>query len=246
MLPEPGQVGGEIRSGDADDLIAKLADEQIDRLMARDEAGTAEIVSPFEPAASAPAVMEPAVMAPAAVSPAADPVGTMDVEVDGPADAAGPIIAARVDEASSDEAARSDDASAVARELAADDALHNRPAAEPLPPVGAEPAYEATPDVDNHFSTSNESDASPQPTIASFADAYAPTSDAPVTEAPVAARSRAVAVMLSVTQTLLDAINYPVRNASDRAREALGVVAIVTILNAAVLLAYRLFFSPSH
>ena len=57
---------------------------------------------------------------------------------------------------------------------------------------------------------------------------------------------QALAAIVALPMLLLAAINLPVKPLSDRGREIIGAVGIVTLVNAAGLLIYLSFFASRH
>lgn len=249
MLPEPGQIGGATVVGDADDLIAKMADAEIDKLMAEDDSVFAPPT--FESRGARHENETPALPT---IEPASapDPVADLDrsqdaatavtAALDAIAPAAEPVTESPV---ISEPAETSADADAVAAELAADARLHGRsvetPAATETAVDDHTPSSEAS--ADPHHSADEHHASEPLPTIGDLAAAAtSAVPDAAIAD-PHTSVSSFGARVTQLPWAVLDAINYPVRDLSDKARESLGVVALVTLVNAIGLMTYHLFFA---
>lgn len=245
ILPDPNDVlnaasaAAAVAPDRADDLIASLADKQIDDLMA--DAGEPPIEQPPAEAVAAAKVEEKAEEVVTAVTSAA---GELKAELDQmEAERAGsavvkeagveaePIAESHVPAPSFDpsrELAGQPTASAKEAAIASESPVGST-AAEPLSPDAEAVAKELAADVAML--------SAPLPSVVEHA-------------AEVAARGawwrRAVHFALSLPMLALGAVNLPVQPMSDRGREIIGAIGILTLVNAAGLLAYVMFFARGH
>ena len=292
MLPEPGQVVAIAAAGNADDLIAQMAEAQIDQMLSAADVSPPDSEPVAEPesaidvstsqqlepkvSAAIPDLIETDAVTPgvigepptdlikdvdrvadavAAVSAALDAVDAPSVNAAEASMLAEPIVippsaaaimptAERAVEAPASDAHAVDSADAVAAELAADALLHGR-SLEPSPSTHAlEPALVKPPahiELPAHVTPVEQAAA-----VAAAADHAEHASSIPEVPASSPLDAKVSTWMTTIREIpwfVLDAINAPVRSLSDPQREALGGIAIVTIVNAAGLLIYRIFFA---
>jgi hypothetical protein len=210
-LPDPLQAPpGEARTS-ADDLLAQLAGDEIDRLLAEAEAGEPKSTrAPFHvaPPPNPKDDVEPAVLPPAAAAPAPDPVPSpAEPEPAPPAlDVAAEMDALFSAAVAKDEADAAEAVAAGAAEAEAETSAAER--AGLATPAGLAPANVA---------------AKPSPPAPATATEAA-NDDAPL---PLLLRP-------------LEWLNAPLAILPESVREAVGKIAIVTLLNAAAILAYVL------
>lgn len=261
-----GAAPRELSPGDADDLIAQMADAQIDQLLAEDDDGrspamvSASEIPTFEPEAIVPTA-PPAAVAMTAVE--STPIETF-VPRELPAEPAlaplPPLSPLPTDAAFP--ASFSPPQSKRPQVTAAPDAS---PFAETAPIVEPPlaPAATSAAELAGLLATTVEPTAPapmlavPAPAIAepayqlqSSADAVAAELAADALRTPPRGKAEppkpdapaAPSAILAVPAAAIDLINYPVSGLSDTAREVVGAIAIVTLANATALLIYLVLF----
>ena len=221
-LPDPLQVPP-VGAASTDDLLAQMAGEQIERLLAEADASPKTAASSPLTAAESPSPIAEAQPAPTAPSPS-------------PADshpaAANPEPPA--------------DLNSVLTEIAT---------SAPVPATKTEPVATAP-----HAQGSAAPPSAPKDPEASAADALAreimedealtaaaraglamASNKSPEGEATVGVKSPASPVHVSLPVRLLELLNAPLSSCSDRTRELIGKIAILTTVNALSVIAYVLF-----
>ncbi len=236
--------GDDARGGSPDDLLSQMADEAIDKLMADSEkGGGASSASPVDPDES--------------VVPAGKLQSELDTlfnKLDEPS--AAPV--ARVDPDATSENAAPDDAAAdedATQSAAAE--LIEPAASEAVPVAAAEIAHAAPAEAqpapvtpaEAHASVASSPDPAPQmppnlsPDVAGRAPDVKALLDEAIATAPSHSRQSQVESILLVPLRIL---NAPFNSLGDGARNALGQIGIVTLLNAIAVLVYVLWFRRGH
>lgn len=306
LLPDPAAFTGTAGAGDADDLIASIAEQQIDALISDAHADTekptsvdhaaelaqqatnelaqmahelneqvsADLVADLTHAASEAVARKQSTHDTVLGAPEPTPVAT-------PLPEAAPATEAPVSAEHADSAAPTPEPipvqigePAVAAPLPEGVAKTTTPLPEPLPAVG--PSISLTPqdteinqdEIDALISTgaapASEEPLSDNPTVPETlqpAVAAAESSESSAAEVarelaeqaavvaahlpslrPATAPGRARESLSSGVLTFLSWVNYPARNLSDNTREVIGIIAIVTLVNAMSLLLYLMIF----
>lgn len=257
VLPDPTDEAGiaAVAPGRADDLIASLADQQIDDLIADgDTTRDADAEAAIDAAIDAASRLDDV-----ATSLVASAAGELKAELDQLEAERAPTQTDVVAEAEPEAIAAS----------AVEHALDSLP--DPAPETAATPPSFNPPPRANLPETEVAPPPAPEPVAAapeavkaeeSSADAVARelADDVALLSTPLpgvvehaqqeAARDpawmRMLAVLISIPGLILGAINLPVRPLSDRGREIVGAVGIVTLVNAAGLLIYLTMFAHRH
>lgn len=263
-LPDPADVAtGGAAAGttdpagagaSADDLLSKLAGEEVERLLAESDAPAPLPPAVDPPAPSAAATGAPGETAtgdasPAVIPPAAAHAGTTQDPAPPPATPATGVEAAQ---APAGESAVQAELDTLFTELTSKAAGSDPPQA----PAASDPlsAGEVTDSPLPETTDISALEAELHKTLAA-APAVAPTSPAspPPSGTDVPATTRTVdppdtpldappSILIRALQTPLEWINAPLAGVSPALRETLGKVAIITAFNAVVVIAYVVFF----
>jgi len=241
-LPDPMQNAAPAGGPGVDDLLAQLAGEEIDRLLAEADVErptqTPQIRTPpadFSPLPPSPAEANTSAMAPMA----ADPAVVAEPQVIPQAKAAAPIAEADVEEL---DARVAKELNTLFTELDGEkpDAVPDKAALAPAPAVALTPqdlvnaAMAATPaaPVDP---VAHAQELEKQVLGQTLLDALGGPIEMPT---PV---SRLKSINLGVLLRPLEWVNAPLNACSDTVRETLGKVAIMTLINALAILLYVMF-----
>jgi hypothetical protein len=281
LMPDPTQPRGGAAQGDADDLIASIADQQIDALISEsgelqsdkptssavaaelavqatqelqemaqqlsDEAradlvadlngaATEAMLKPIPEAGEPPAKVPSAAIEamPAASAPIAEPIApvietalapepTMAApQPPSPPDVLPAVGPAMVIAPTDAEINQAEIDALISQELPKASEAQSASVETPAPPARSESSAEA---VARELAEDVKPDTS---------------HSSPVIVEPLSLRIRDA--VTGVVMTVLNVINLPVRNLSDNAREVIGIVGIVTLVNAMSLLLYLMLF----
>ncbi len=217
-LPDPMQQPPPAGRTCTDDLLAQMAGEEIDRLLAEADGSAPPVPLPVSAAPPPPPAASFPVEVPAAVAPAARPrTGPAGLFFDEPVPAA----------------TRDDDATGPAFE-----ASRAAPPVAPPPPAPADVGE----DLDALFSAAVARDAADEAELAARTAAErAALQGAASQPGPAApAEDRPLPLLLRP----LEWLNAPLERLPAGARDVIGKIAIVTLLNAAAVLAYVMLFRP--
>jgi hypothetical protein len=240
-LPDPMQSPAAPATAGTDDLLAQLAGEEIERLLAE-----TETERPAPPAAAASPMTDVATAksAPAGSIPPTALPSTANAAT--PADA---LLPTDVAPAAANAAAELDSDETKENLTSQLDALFeslNDAATPPAPPT---PAPAETPAAAPAPSLAVAS--APEPIDIASSPAELKALGEPIAAAAAAALPESIAVELpadaqdnrpSLLVRLLEFINSPLGQCSDPVRQAVGKIAIATLLNAIAVLAYTLMF----
>jgi hypothetical protein len=221
-LPDPLEMSQASGLAGTDDLLAQLAGDEIDRLLAE-----AQEESAPPPAAAPPTAV-------AATSPAAAPVAAQTSAPSTPAA-----------QSATTPASAADELDALLTQINAGDLTASRPMETQAPPV-AEPGA-ATESLDGVMSAAERdalriNDLAAEAEAADKQEAAAKVADE-VAAAPLPSAEREVASprLVSPVIRLLELLNAPLAFVPDAMRDALGKVAILTLVNSLAVLVYVLF-----
>ena len=214
-LPDPLAASGS-ESTSTDDLLAQLAGEEIERLLAETEISPEPVEvavvptpvlaadPPHAPAPASPAPEIAAVATPGSIptiAPPKDDLESIFTQLDEREKAISGTTSGPAPEVKATEIVEAPSvAEALAAEMAEDEAQHARPASEHLPPTAASGTISNT-------GLESEQPQSPSPLV-----------------------------------SILAIMNSPLDSFPDHVRDLVGKVAILTLLNALCVLAYVVFF----
>jgi hypothetical protein len=278
--PEPRQH--------ADDLIASMADQQIEAMLAEAEAAEERVERGLEKAPSeepAPAVTDVVPVAPDEVvdKPALEPQAALDAVKEAVAEpvveSTQPIEAPREGEAPAEPTLESPVAAVVAEAPApsvepvqdqgsagaspAQDAPLQETPVEETPVVHAPALIDMTGKVAGEAKPAPETETPAEPAKEDLHDEPLEDSAAAVAkeleeEETLAAKrqaeagpgpskfriyaGKALAFLASVPLLMLQALNYPFQHVSDRAREVIAAIALMTLFNSVAILIYVIVF----
>lgn len=237
LMPEPGDtVGPTPAPGTADELMAKLADQQIDDLLQDEAEEPAAAEVPAEAAEDTAASDQ--ILAAAATELKAE-LAQLNVPEVAPAAESTPVVEAEAEAVPSSvpppsfDPSRRVDAAPVIEAAPAE--VAPSPAAAPTAPVEESAADE----VARELAADVAMLSTPLPNVAVHSAAIHATPADPWWK-------RAIAMVLALPMLLLELINLPVKPLSDRGREIIGAVGIMTLVNAAGLIVYLTMFAHRH
>jgi hypothetical protein len=246
-LPDPLESPSPVALSDTDDLLAQLADEEIDRLLAESERQSqshAEIAQPLPGKETPPTIAQPIATTPARTGAATQPV---QEEGDSPppsdAPAPGQTVAQPAPVSPQGAALSTPEVNAQLDKLFNE--LHQEPPARADQPasvaVAAAPQPQQTPaQAPPAFAEQ------PPPKIAQQAVAEQPTPSSPPDAAAVLdyASSAATQENLPLPWVLrpLEWINAPLAMCPPSVRQILGKAAIITLVNSVGIIVYVLLF----
>jgi hypothetical protein len=263
-LPDPMHNSPPAPGPGVDDLLAQLAGEEIDRLLAEADverpvksAATSVILLPPEPLppelppapALAPTAANSFIIAPSATDPAQSQVEPQSFS---PPPPTAPLAPADVDEL---DARVAHELNNLFTELDAPNPLPSMPpssraqASAKSPPVPASPPAPPPPDPSTEVAVAAVLAAAPAPPtdpIAQAREIEKQLLDKAMLDvlggaAEVEKSTRLPSLNLSFLLRPLEWLNAPLSACSDAAREALGKVALMTLINALAILLYVLF-----
>ncbi len=217
-LPDPLSAAP-VNSGNTDDLLAQLAGEEIERLLAEADEPAPGKADPMPPSVDPTAVAGSAVAAAARVSPLDAPASPQSQPASKPAPPAG---------------GATEDLELNALFTQLDGAGPAGPAEAVAAPVAAAPAPVSEPEP-------SAADALAQEMLedAAVSGGSALAGNAAPMTVPEVEENRAAGPL---PIRLLEWVNRPLESCSDQCRDLIGKIAILTTVSAAAVLAYVMFF----